>query len=83
MEKSKYSSSVKEKKLTITEQSRWVDHLEKHNMVTEKQLRCKKGMSCMTILFSYFDRVADALQERDGWVDTVFLDFKSCREGFP
>ncbi len=27
---------------------------------------------------SYYDRVAETMQERDGWIDSIYLDFKKA-----
>ena len=53
---------------------KWVKHLEKHEMLSERQYGFRKG----TNLLSYYDRVAETMQERDGWVDSIYLDFKKA-----
>ena len=62
---------------------RWVDHLEKHEMLSESQYGFRKGKSCVTNLLSYYDRVAETMQERDGWVDSIYLDFKKAFDRVP
>ena len=52
----------KKKEKLIT--NRWV----KHKMLSVRQFGFKEK-SCVRNLVSYYDRVAVALQERDGWVD--------------
>ena len=52
--------------------SRWTQHLEQENIITESQFGFRKERSCITNLLSFYSRVIDALQERDGWVDTVY-----------
>ncbi len=52
---------------------RWVEHLEKHEIQSERQYGFRKGKSCVTNLLSYYDRVAETMQERDGWVDSIYL----------
>ncbi len=62
---------------------RWVEHLEKHEILLERQYGFRKGKSCVTNLLSYFDRVAETMQERDGWVDRLYLDFKKPLDRAP
>ena len=37
----------------------------------------------MTNLLSFYTRVIDVVQERDGWVDTVYLDIKKAFDRVP
>ncbi len=62
---------------------KWVDHLEKCSMLTDGQFGFRKGKSCVTDLLSYYDRVAEIMQERDGWVDSIYLDFKKAFDKVP
>ena len=55
-----------------------VVHLEKFNMLTDRQFGFRKGKSCVTNLLSFYDRVAEDMQERDGWVGSIYLDFKKA-----
>ncbi len=41
-------------------------------MLTDSQFGFRKGKSCVTNLLSYYDRVAETMQERDGWVDSIY-----------
>ena len=36
------------------------------------------GRSCVTNLLSFYSRVMDITQERDGWEDCIYLDFKKA-----
>ncbi len=45
-------------------------------ITTEKQFGFRKGRSCVTNLLSFYRRVIDGVQERDEWVDAVYLDLK-------
>ncbi len=38
-------------------------------MLTDGQFRVRKGKACVTNLLNYYDRVAETVKERDGWVD--------------
>ena len=51
----------------------WVEMLEKQNMLTGKQFGFRQGRSCVSNLLCYYDRVSDAMQEREGWVDSIYL----------
>ena len=55
---------------------RWVQYLEKNEVVSNCQYGLRKARSCITNLLSFYTRVIDAIDERDGWVDTVYLDIK-------
>ena len=57
--------------------------MEKHEILTERQYGFRKGKSCVTNLLSYYDRVAETMQERDGWVDSIYLDFKKAFDRVP
>ncbi len=49
-----------------------------YKMLKDRQLGFRKGKSCVTNLLSYYDRVAEIIQERDGWVDNIYLDFEKA-----
>ncbi len=50
--------------------------IERHEILSERQYGFRKGKSCVTNLLSYYDRVAETMQERDGWVDSIYLRFQ-------
>ncbi len=52
-------------------------------MLTDGQFGFRKGKSCVTNLLSYYDRVSETMQERDGWVDSIYLDFKKAFHRVP
>ena len=62
---------------------RWVEHLEKHNMFTDKQYGFRSKRSCVANLLSFYDRATEILQEREGWVDCVYLDLKKAFDKVP
>ena len=62
---------------------RWNKHLEENKLVSERQFGFRKGRSCVTNLLSYYSRVIDAVQERDGWVDSVYLDLRKAFDKVP
>ena len=61
----------------------WVKYLEDNNILTEKQFGFRKGRSCATNLISFYSRVIDVVQERDGWVDCIYLDLKKAFDKVP
>ena len=61
----------------------WVDMLEKQNMLTGKQFGFRQGRSCVSNLLCFYDRVTDSIQERDGWVDSIYLDFSKAFDKVP
>ncbi len=40
--------------------------LDKYKVLTDRQSSFRKGKSCVTNLLSYYDKVAETMQERDG-----------------
>jgi len=61
----------------------WYRYMEEKEMLSEKQFGFRKGRSCVTNLLSYYSRVTDIVQERDGWVDCVYLDLKKAFDKVP
>ena len=61
----------------------WIDHLEKRNVLTECQFGFRRGRSCSSNLRSYYSKVIDIVQEREGWVDSVYLDLKKAFDKVP
>ena len=57
--------------------------LEKQNMLTGKQFGFRQGRSCVSNLLCFYDRVTDTIQERDGWVDSIYLDFSKAFDKVP
>ncbi len=52
-------------------------------MLTDGKFGFRKGKSCVTNVLSYHDRVAETMQERVGWVDSIYLDFKKAFDRIP
>ena len=48
---------------------RWMKYLVKENILTAKQFGFREGRSCVTNLMSFYSRVIDVVQEREGWAD--------------
>lgn len=62
---------------------RWIKHLESNRIVTNRQFGFREGRSCVTNLISFYSRVIDIVQERDGWVECVYLDLKKAFDKVP
>ena len=54
----------------------WLLYLENHKIIKDTQFGFRKGRSCVTNLLSFYSRVVDTIQERDGWMDCIYLDLK-------
>ena len=76
-------TSVVSKLCETIVKNRWVQYLEQENIITECQFGFRKERSCLTNLLCFYSRVIDGLQERDGWVDTVYLDIKKAFDRVP
>ena len=61
----------------------WVEMLEKQNILTRNQFGFRQGRSCVSNLLCFYDRVTDTIQERDGWVDSIYLDFSKAFDKVP
>ena len=62
--------------------TKWIVHLERNKLITPRQFGFREGTSCVTNLLSFYSRVIDIVQEREGWADCVYLDLKkSIRQG--
>ena len=61
----------------------WEKMLEEQNMLTEKQFGFRQGRSTVSNLLSFYDRVTDTIQKREGWVDCIYLDFSKAFDKVP
>ena len=61
----------------------WTEFLERRELISNKQFGFRKGRSCVTNLLSFYSRVVDKVQERDGWVDCIYLDLKKAFDKVP
>ena len=50
--------------------------MEENEVVSDCQYGFRRARSCITNLLRFYTRVIDAIDERDGWVDTVYLNIK-------
>ncbi len=55
----------------------------KNNILTEKQYGFTQKRSCVPNLLNFYSRVTDITQEREGWVDCVYLDLKKAFDKVP
>lgn len=62
---------------------RWIKVLEENRLLSPTQFGFREGSSTVTNLISFYDRVTEILQERDGWVDCVYLDIKKAFDRVP
>ena len=62
---------------------KWCKYLEGENILNEKQFGFRKGKSCVSNLLCFYSRVTDIVQEREGWVDSVYLDLKKAFDKVP
>ena len=61
----------------------WVVMLENQKILTDKQFGFRQGRSCVSNLLCYYDRVTEITQEREGWVDSIYLDFSKAFDKVP
>ena len=61
----------------------WMKILEEGKVLTRCQYGFRRGRSCSSNLMSFYSRVVDIVQERDGWVDGVYLDLKKAFDKVP
>ncbi|XP_069179558.1 uncharacterized protein [Procambarus clarkii] len=64
-------------------QKKLVDHLERRNFVTQHQNGFRDGMSCLTGLIEFYNQATGIRQERDGWADSIFLDYQKAFDTMP
>ncbi len=76
-------TSVVGKICEIVIKEKWVEYLEKNAIINDCQFGFRQERSCVTNLLSFYTRVIDEVQGRDGWVDTVFLDIKKAFDTVP
>ena len=60
-----------------------LSHLERIGFLTNGQHGFREGRSTVTNLLEFYDRVSEIMQERDGWVDCIYLDFQKAFDSVP
>lgn len=53
---------------------RWVIYPEEMNVVTDHHFGFRGGRYCVANLESFYNRKIDVLEEKDSWVDCIYLD---------
>ena len=76
-------TSVVGKICEIVIKEKWVKYLEENEIIANSQFGFRKGRSCVTNLLSFYTRVIDEVDNRDGWVDAVYLDIKKAFDRVP
>ena len=61
----------------------WTEYLEREGILTDRQFGFRTGRSCVTNLLSFYSRVMDITQKRDGWVDCIYSNFKKAFDKVP
>ena len=61
----------------------WMEYLEGNTVLVSCQFGFRRGSSCTANLMSFYSRVIDVVQERNGWVDSVYLDLKKAFDKVP
>ena len=64
-------------------QKKWINLLEGRMIITTRQFGFKSGSSCVTNLLCFYNRVIDVLQQRDGWIDCIYLDLCKAFDKVP
>ncbi|TOF82727.1 hypothetical protein CGJ15_26220, partial [Vibrio parahaemolyticus] len=62
---------------------RVVGHLERNKCIIDNQHGFREGKSCVTNLLEFYDKVTEVRQEREGWIDCIFLDCKKAFDTVP
>ena len=57
--------------------------LEVTNTLSGGQFGFRRERSCITNLLSFYSEVIDVTQEREGWVDCIYLDLKQVFDKVP
>ena len=58
-------------------------HLEDNIVIFNRQFGFRQGKSCVTNLSSFYTRVIEGIENKDGWVDAVYLDIKKAFDTVP
>ena len=61
----------------------WTDYLEREGIISDRQFGFRTGKSCVTNLLSFYSKVIDITQERDGWANCIYLDLKKAFDRVP
>ena len=76
-------TSVMCKMLERLIREKWVEMLNKQNMLTDKQFGFRQGRSTVSNLICFYDRITEIIQNREGWADSIYLDFSKAFDKVP
>ena len=62
---------------------KWIEHLEKNEVLSVHQYGFRKGSSCSSNLLAFYSKIIETVQEREGWVDGIYLDLKKAFDKVP
>ena len=54
------------------------EYLEREEIITNRQFRFRTGRLCVTNLLSFYSRIIDITQERNGWTDCLYLNLEKA-----
>ena len=78
-----WKKSVVSKICEILIEEKWERYLEDNRVISNRQFVFRQGKSCVTNLISFYTRVIEGIENRDGWVDAVYLDIKKAFNTVP
>ena len=62
---------------------KWVRYLEDNKVIFNRQFEFRHGKSCIMNLLIFYTQVIEGIEDRDGWVDVVYLDIKKAFDTVP
>ena len=78
-----WKKSVVSKICEVLIEEKWERYLEDNRVISNRQFVFRQGKSCVTNLISFYTRVIEGIENRDGWVDAVYLDIKKAFNTVP
>ena len=76
-------TSVVSKICEILNKEKYVRYLEDNGVISNRQFGFRQGKSCVTNLISLYTQVTEGIEDRDVWVDAVYLDIKKAFDTVP
>ena len=58
-------------------------YLEDNRVIPNRKFGFRQGKSCVTNLPSFYTRVIEGIDNREGWVDAVYLGIKKAFDRVP
>ena len=78
-----WKKSVVSKICEVLIEEKWERYLEDNRVISDKQFGFRQGKSCVTNLLRFYTQVIEGIENRDGWVDAVYLDIKKSFNTVP